>query len=286
MSDFFHSLSQSSVTPEEKTAEFMDAAEVFTSYKSKIADFEDEHGTGGPISKEEVDKLLYVKPPTKTAAPVGLRRAFSSPAVSTGTAKAATTPHKKKKDTQQAAKLPKNLKTRISSTARHRYPTNEPVSKEVKGVWGSLRNKFREYMAARSAMGVRPVIPTPISSVLSKEAGLEKMIPSYLKTRTGVGVTAATAAAFGIGNYIANMPRESLGGKGKAQVHFEGKVRANEAEGLEGAGLSKKFRNRMAEFQKGLATDFSKHPRGAAATGALVGMSVGSQVARIVQGIR
>ena len=112
------------------------------------------------------------------------------------------------------------------------------------------------------------------------------MIPSYLKTPTGAGITATTAAAFGIGNYVANMPRESLGGKGKAQVHYEKKVRANQAAGEEGASLNKRIRNRLAEFQKGLATEFAEHPRGAAATGAVVGTGIGSQLARLVQGIR
>lgn len=446
--DFLKGLKPSS--PEENTAEFVDAADVFLSYKEKLADFEDEHGTGGPISEEEADKLLYgpkKDKKDKTAAPItaisrlAAKKAITSPATSTSATKILTSHKDKKPDDsdvlsleerskilkkdfaqpkkenpstgtkgkypipdrqhaksalgfakmhgdskayaavrkkveqkypdmiekdaslftnmvrsaagwgtaggvtgaltankgerlkgfgkglaigtvggmaaapaehaahaatklvgkwfpktsadrlaevamQDPPELPKTLKSSVSSSARYRYPTNEPVVKEVKGIWGTLKRKYRDYLARRTAMGIAPVVPAPIKSVISKEAGLEKMIPSYLKTRTGAGVTAATAAAFGIGNFIANMPRESLGGKGKAQVHFEGKVRANDAAGLEGAGLTKKFRNRMAEFQKGLATDFTEHPGGAAATGALVGMSVGSQVARIVQGIR
>lgn len=443
--DFLKGLKPSS--PEENTAEFVDAADVFLSYKEKLADFEDEHGTGGPISEEEADKLLYgpkKDKKDKTAAPItaisrlAAKKAITSPATSTSATKILTSHKDKKPDDsdvlsleerskilkkdfaqpkkenpstgtkgkypipdrqhaksalgfakmhgdpkayaavrkkveqkypdmiekdaslftnmvrsaagwgtaggvtgaltankgerlkgfgkglaigtvgglaaapaehaatklvgkwfpktsadrlaevamQDPPELPPELRTKMRASARYRYPSHEPVAKEVKGVWGLLKKKYRDYLARRSAMGVAPVIPPQISSALKKEASLADMIPSHMKTPAGAGIIAATAAAFGIGNYIANMPRKGLDGKGKAQVHYEGKVRANQAAGEEGAGLSKKLRNRMAEFQKNLATEFTKHPGGAAATGAAVGAGIGSQAAKIIQGIR
>ena len=380
MSDFFHKLSQNSVTPEEKTAEFLDAVDVFMGYKQKTADFEDEHGTGGPISTEEradIPKKDFAQPEkenpsteTKGKYPIPDRQHAKSAlgfAKMHGDAKAYAAVRKKveqkypdmlEKDasmlsrmarsaagwgtaggvmgaasakegerlkgfgkglalgtlggvvaapaesgmsrilsrfskTSEArlaevakgpAELPPDLRARIKAGARYRYPSKEPVSEEVKGLWSFLKNKYRDFAARRTATSVAPPIPLLKDASIGSTVG--KMIPSYLKTPTGAGVTAATAAAFGIGNYIANMPRESLGGKGKAQVHYEDKVRANQAAGEEGASLNKKIRNRLAEFQKGLATEFTSHPGGAAATGAVVGAGIGSQVARLLQGIR
>ena len=306
LDNFYDNMSKISHTPQEQTAEFMDAADVFMSYKQKTSDFEKDAwggllpamargaagwgaagGVMGALSAKKGERLKGFGKGLAMGAVGGVAAAPAELAMRKLLSRyPASSAARLSKIAQKGPDLPPELKSRIKDTAIHKFPSKEPIAKEVKGIWNHLKDMYGKWSARRSAMGSAPVLGTMQAKEASLGSTVGKMIPHYMKTPTGVGITAATAAAFGIGNYIANMPRESLGGKGKAQVHFEEKVRANQAAGEEGAGLSKRMANRMAEFQKDLATEFTRRPSGAAATGAAVGAGIGTQVARLVQGIR
>lgn len=128
-----------------------------------------------------------------------------------------------------------------------------------------------------------PSIPGPAGG--GGAGGMPKTsgIKETLLSPRAIG-TAAGALLLGGGTYLASRPRKDLGGKSTSEVKLEGTVRGQRAEGEEHAGFAKKLKNRLNEFDHGLAKVFRQHPVKGALVSAANGAAVGNLAARALGG--
>lgn len=164
--------------------------------------------------------------------------------------------------------------------AAEKYPTEVSTKDVVKetadGLWKHLAKKYKDYKQTRTKVveSVTPGVP--------KEAGAIKEVAQHVfgkLTPEQVGSGLMGAAILGTGAYMASKPKDSLGGKSRAEVSAQ-KTVANQKD--DGDSLLRGVYNRQNEFTSGVATELRKKPHAAAVLGAMTGAALGSRFAKIL----
>jgi hypothetical protein len=154
----------------------------------------------------------------------------------------------------------------ILSKSRRAFP--EPTIREdVKDTVLAIKDKLQDLERAKKKA---------ISGSATKTASIAKMLPETLRNPASLGVIGASAALFGLANYIASRPKKSLGGKSVAQTELEKQLKRQQAVAGKDDKLRTRISRRTTEYQKNLADEYAKSPRAAALRSAGIGAGVGS----------
>jgi len=114
-------------------------------------------------------------------------------------------------------------------------------------------------------------------SCMGKMAGIRETLLQPKNLGAAVG-----ALLLGGSTYLTSLPKTKYKGKSPAEVELEGAVRHQQEVGEEGAGFTKKVRNRLTEFNHGLAKVYREHPIKGAISSAVPGAVIGRFAASLL----
>jgi hypothetical protein len=159
------------------------------------------------------------------------------------------------------------------------------INRKLEKAVERLKKSKKEKDSCMGKSAGAPPIPIPpvkpiVSGTVAKPPSVSSFGSSSLPKMAGIinarniG-SAAGALLLGGSTYLASRPKKEHKGKSEAEVELSGIVRGQKAEGERRAGFVKKMKNRLNEFNHGVAKVFREHPVKGALLNAAGGASLG-----------